>query len=217
MTTSKVAKEWIRYTGENLLIVGVVTLVLLGIQILSAETVVMEEILNAVPFLLCVTTLIALSIMEFSRQAAMIPMILTMGNTRRSVFLWTYASRGLVLLTVLAISAAAFAVTGEGTFQTILTICSLLLIGVSILGLFCSFYSTRFQWIATLGIMVVAGGMGGLVGGSLTSSSGAGGVARVVILAIEELNGSLWIVASVLVLIDVTVNWLAIRRREVKI
>lgn len=216
MTKSKVSREWLRFSGENLLLVGVVTLIVLLAQILNMESGEMTAVLRVVPFLLCLTTLIGMTISEFSRHAAMLPLMLSMNNTRRSVYAWSYICRALSVLMVVLIGAVIFGVSGEGGAGELLTITCLILSGMSIISLLCCFHGTRYQWIATVGVMICAGGLGGVVGGNLAGGD-IGEFTQVFILAVGQLGVKLWGATAVLVVIDMTVNWLAIRRREVKL
>lgn len=213
---------WTRFTwesagGELLLVALLVLLTALG-----ADRMQLEVMASMVPYFLCISAILCMIMINMGCHSLYIPLLLSMGETRRNIFFGFHYYRALIIAVTLALSALVWALVpcevssiGLRSIPTLLTV----LVVASALGSIMGTLLTKWKWVAMVLIVIICGGMGGCFGFFFSGDAGelltAGTAEMVGILQI--LPWWLVLAAAVLFLLDMGFQWLLLRRQEVKL
>lgn len=151
-----------------------------------------------------------------------IPLLLSLGETRRNIFFGFHYYRALIITVTLALSALIWALApcdissiGLHSMPTLLTV---LVIASSLGGIMGTLF-TKWKWVGRILVVLICGGMGGCMGfffaGGATELLSAD-IAKLVSLFLA-LPWWLVLAAAVLFLLDMGFQWLLLRRQEVRL
>ena len=156
-------------------------------------------------------------------QTLYVPLLLSMGETRRNVLLGFHYYRVLVIAVTMGLCALIWVLfPGELSSLGLRSLPFILcvLVVVSSMGSIMGTLFVRWKWLGTLIIILLCGGAGGLIGiTSATALNGGFSAAEVVKLAGYLVKTPWWLVLIALgtLAADVLFQWVLLRRREVKL
>lgn len=213
---------WTRFTGESAAGELVVVAVLLAITTLGADRLQLEVVASVVPYFLCVSAVLCMIMINLSCHTLYIPLLLSLGETRRNIFFGFHYYRTLIITVTLALSALIWALApcdissiGLHSMPTLLTV---LVIASSLGGIMGTLF-TKWKWVGMILVVLICGGMGGCMGfffaGGATELLSAD-IAKLVSLFLA-LPWWLVLAAAVLFLLDMGFQWLLLRRQEVRL
>ena len=120
---------WTRFTGESAAGELVVVAVLLAITTLGADRLQLEVVASVVPYFLCVSAVLCMIMINLSCHTLYIPLLLSLGETRRNIFFGFHYYRALIITVTLALSALIWALApcdissiGLHSMPTLLTV-----------------------------------------------------------------------------------------------
>ena len=215
-------KFWTRYTWECTGLVLAVTGVLAVIALFGAEGLDFRTFATVTPYFLCIGAVFCILMGNSGTHTLYVPLLLSMGETRRNALLGFHYFRVLIIAVTMALCALVWLLTpGEASavgLRSIPTILCILLI-VSSLGSIMGTLFARWKWLGTILIIMVCGAAGGVMG--LTGVAMTKGV---IVVKIMELAAYLaatpwWLAAAVAasLALDLVFHWLLLRRQEVKL
>ena len=213
---------WTRFTGESAAGELVVVAVLLAITTLGADRLQLEVVASVVPYFLCVSAVLCMIMINLSCHTLYIPLLLSLGETRRNIFFGFHYYRALIITVTLALSALIWALApcdissiGLHSMPTLLTV---LVIASSLGGIMGTLF-TKWKWVGMILVVLICGGMGVCMGfffaGGATELLSAD-IAKLVSLFLA-LPWWLVLAAAVLFLLDMGFQWLLLRRQEVRL
>ncbi len=213
---------WTRFTGESAGGELILVAVLMFITALGADQMQLEMMASLVPYFLCLSAILCMIMINLSCHTLYIPLLLSMGETRRNIFFGFHYYRALIIAVTLAICAIVWALVpcevssiGLHSIPTLLMV----LVAASAIGSIMGTLFTKWKWVAMILVIVICGGMGGCFG--FLFSAGADELFTADIAKLFSLFISLpwWLVlaAAVLFLLDMGFQWLLLRRQEVKL
>ena len=215
-------KFWTQFTWENAGAVLVCAAVLAVISLFSAEGLDVATFATVVPYYLCVAAIFVMMMLNSGSQTLYVPLLLSMGETRRNVLLGFHYYRLLIIAATLALCSAVWLLMpGEVSsvgLRSIPTLLCVLLIA-SALGSIMGTIFVKWKWAGTVLIILLCGIAGGAVGFAGASSNQFLVAARLagVLSHLETLPW--WLLAAVVVALalDIAFQWLLLRRQEVKL
>ena len=208
---------WMRYFLETLgvgLLVGLFFLVLMGF---GAEGDAMEAVLFCIPYYITLGCALSIMIVAFSTHILYIPLVLSMGSTRREAYwgflLYRLASAAFPMLISLIVWLIMPGDIARDGLQ-VLPMMALVLLSMIHFG---SLAGLAYQKLKILGIillMVICGGVGGIAsllinGFNLDLSGILGAMSQVWVIGVL-----VWLILAAM---DLLATYLALRSREVKL
>lgn len=215
-------KFWTRYTWESAGAVLAAAAVLAVISLFSAEGLDFATFAAVMPYYLCVAAIFVMMMINSGSQTLYVPLLLSMGETRRNVLLGFHYYRLLIIaVTLVACSLIWLLMPGEVSsvgLRSIPTLLCVLLIA-SALGSIMGTIFVKWKWAGTVLIILLCGVAGGAVGFAGASSDKFLDTARLAgaLSHLETLPW--WLVAAVAaaLALDIAFQWLLLRRQEVKL
>lgn len=211
---------WTRYTWECTGLVLCVTVVLAALCAFSEENLDVRTFATATPYFLCVSTVFCILMGNSGTHTLYVPLLLSMGETRKNVLAGFLYFRGLIIAVTTALCALIWlAAPGEASAVGLRSIPTILcvLVTCSNLGSIMGTLFVKWKWAGMIMIIIICGVGGGLVG----FASAAGGVllTNALELAVYLAATPWWLaaVAAVSLGLDLGFQWLLLRRREVKL
>lgn len=215
-------KFWTRFTWESAGSVLVCAAVLAGISLFSADGLDVATFATVVPYYLCVAAIFMMMMLNSGSHSTYVPLLLSMGETRRNVLLGFHYYRVLIIaVTLAACSLVWLLVPGEVSsvgLRSIPTLLCVLLIA-SALGSIMGTIFVKWKWAGTVLIILLCGVAGGTVGFASTSVGSFMAVSKSVEIVSLLMTLPWWLVAAVPVALalDIVFQWLLLRRQEVKL
>lgn len=215
-------KFWTRYTWECGGLVLAVAVVLAVLAIFGAEGLDFRTFATRVPYFLCIGAVFCILVGNTGTEILYVPLLLSMGETRRNVLLGFHYFRLLIITTTTALCALVWLITpGEVSsigLRSIPTIVCVLLIA-SALGSIMGTLFTRWKWAGTALIIVLCGLGGGTMGFAGVSMQDSFFTAKTVELAAHLMSTPWWLAAAVVgsLAVDLAFQWMLLRRQEVKL
>ena len=215
-------KFWTRYTWESAGVVLFTAAVLAVISLFSAEGLDFTTFANVVPYYLCIAAIFVMMMVNTGSQSLYVPLLLSLGETRRNVLLGFHYYRALIIAVTLAVCAAIWLlVPGEVSavgLRTIPTMLCVLLIA-SALGSIMGTVFVKWKWVGTVFIILLCGVAGGAVGFAGAASDKFLDAARWAELLTYLETLPWWLIAAVVVslALDIAFQWMLLRRQEVKL
>lgn len=215
-------KFWTRYTWESAEVVLGAAAVLAVISLFSAEGLDFSTFAAVMPYYLCVAAIFVMMMLNSGSQTVYVPLLLSLGETRRNVLLGFHYYRVLIIAATLALCSIVWLLMpGEVSsvgLRSIPTLLCVLLIA-SALGSIMGTIFVKWKWAGTVLIILLCGVAGGTVGFAGAASDKFLDTARLagVLSHLETLPW--WLVAAVPVFLalDIAFQWLLLRRQEVKL
>ncbi len=211
---------WTRYTWECTGVVLCITVVLAALCAFSEENLDVRTFATATPYFLCVSTVFCILMGNSGTHTLYVPLLLSMGETRKNVLAGFLYFRGLIIAVTTALCALIWlAAPGEASAVGLRSIPTILcvLLTCSNLGSIMGTLFVKWKWAGMIMIIIICGVGGGLVG----FASAAGGVllTNALELAVYLAATPWWLaaVAAVSLGLDLGFQWLLLRRREVKL
>ena len=211
---------WTRYTWECTGVVLCITVVLAALCAFSEENLDVRTFATATPYFLCVSTVFCILMGNSGTHTLYVPLLLSMGETRKNVLAGFLYFRGLIIAVTTALCALIWlAAPGEASAVGLRSIPTILcvLVTCSNLGSIMGTLFVKWKWVGMIVIIIICGVGGGLVG----FASAAGGVllTNALELAVYLAATPWWLAAAAAVSLglDLGFQWLLLRRREVKL
>ncbi len=212
---------WTRYTWESMAVLLVTAAVLAVISLFGAEGLDFAVFAAIVPYYLCIAAVFIIMMLNSSSQTLYVPLLLSMGETRRNVLLGFHYYRVLIIAVTAALCALIWLLApGEVSaigLRSIPTILCVLLIA-SALGSIMGTVLVRWKWAGMVLIILLCGVAGGTVG--FAGATGGGFNAAQIMKMASHLEAlPWWLLAAVPVslALDIAFQWLLLRRQEVKL
>lgn len=217
-------KFWTRYTFESAEAVLVCTAVLSVLTLFSAEGLDFVTFASAVPYFLIISAIFVMLMINAGSQALYVPLLVSMGETRRNVLLGFQYYRLLVIAVTLAACSLIWLFMPEevsaSSLRSLPTLLCVLLMASAMGGIMGTLW-VRWKWVGTICIVIICGAAGAMIG-----FVGGGGDKMLSVITLRT-TGAMshleklpwWLPVAVLGALgaDVLFQWLLLRRREVKL
>ena len=213
-------KCWTRYTWESSGVVLVTAAVLAVISLFGAEGLDFAVFAAIVPYYLCIAAVFIMMMLNSSSQTLYVPLLLSMGETRRNVLLGFHYYRVLIIAVTAALCALIWLLApGEVSaigLRSIPTILCVLLIA-SALGSIMGTVLVRWKWAGMVLIILLCGVAGGTVG--FAGATGGFDAAQIIKIVSYLEMLPWWLMAAVpaSLALDAGFQWLILRRQEVRL
>lgn len=214
-------KFWTRYTWESAGMVLCMAAVLVVASLFSAEGLDFAVFATVVPYYLCVAAVFVMMMVNSGAQTLSVPLLLSMGETRRNILLGFHYYRALIIAVTLALCSVIWllapgevSAVGLRSIPTIL--CTLAI--ASALGSIMGTLFIKWKWAGMTLIIILCGAAGGTVG--FAGATGGGfNVLQIleIVSCLETLPWWLLAAAPASLALDVGFQWLILRRQEVKL
>ena len=107
-------KFWTRFTWENMGVELSITAILAVMTVFGGEGLDLARFVVTVPYLLCIAAIFGMILINSGTQSLYIPLLVSMGETRRNVLMGFHYFRALVIAVTLGLCALIWlAVPGE--------------------------------------------------------------------------------------------------------
>ncbi len=215
-------KFWTRYTWECTGVVLAVAAVLAVIAVFGAEGLDLRALATVVPYFLCIGAVFCIMVGNSGTQTLYVPLLLSMGETRRNVLLGFHYFRVLIIAVMLALCAVIWLlVPGEASavgLRSIPTILCVLVIA-SAMGSIMGTIFVKWKWAGMILIIPLCGLGGGMVGvaGSLVGGNFLTARTFEIVSHLTALPWWLPAAAPAALALDVGFQWMLLRRQEVKL
>ena len=212
---------WTRYTWEGMQTVLIVLAVLLVLSAIGASRLELTTLAATVPAYLLLAAGLTTILLNYGTQVVYIPLLISMGETRRNLFLGYHFYRALIIAVAVGLSALIWAlVPGEISrlgLSNIPAILALLVASASLGSILGTIYF-KWKWAATILLVVVFGICGGIGGFSI--AGGGEDVAQLIGKGAAMLAEFPWWVAlgaAAALGTDAAFHWVLLRKQEVKL
>jgi len=214
-------KFWTRYTWESTYTELGIVAVLATLTAIGAEGLEWGLFASVIPYYLVITASFAMVLINYSSQVLYVPLLISMGETRRNIFFGFHYYRLLITsATLLLCSFIWLLVPGEVSavgLRSIPTILTVLVISSSLGSLMGTAFS-KWRWVSALFIMLVAGVGGGIAGFTFVDGIQLEQAITLELVSfLEKLPWWLVVAAVVILAIDVVFHWSLLRKQEVKL
>ena len=215
-------KFWTRYTWESIGADMLLMVILAAVALFSAEGLDMRLFASVMPYFLCIGSIMGMVLINMSAHTLYVPLLLSMGETRRNVLLGFHYYRTLIIAVTAALCALIWllipgdvSATGLRSLPTLL--CSLIL--ASSFGSILGTVFVKWKWLGMVIIVIFCGGFGGAIGASGVAI--AKGVAFSATLELTQYLVHLpwWLIlaAAALFVLDLMFQRTILRRLEVRL
>ncbi len=214
-------KFWTRHTWESAGVELIVVAFFSVITIVSTNGLDWNLFFSTVPFFLILAAVFCMILINSSTQILYNPLLLSMGETRRNVFLGFCYYRALIIAVTVALCSlvwllarSSISARGLGSLFNIIVV---LVIASSFGSLFGTLYA-KWKWVGVM-LLALCGGVGGGMVGFLASSGIQLERASVenVSSFLQELPWWVALIAVGLLALDLFFHWMLLRRQEVKL
>ena len=212
---------WTRYTWEGMQTVLIVLAVLLVLSAIGASRLELTTLAATVPAYLLLAAGLTTILLNYGTQVVYIPLLISMGETRRNLFLGYHFYRALIIAVAVGLSALIWAlVPGEISrlgLSNIPAILALLVASASLGSILGTIYF-KWRWAATILLVVVFGACGGVGGFSI--AGGGEDVAQLIGKGAAMLAEFPWwtaLAAAASLGVDAAFQWVLLRKQEVKL
>lgn len=212
---------WTRYTWE---VAGVALALVVVFSLMLAvgtDGVQWSLLASMLPYLLAVVAMFVIVIVNTSSHILYIPLLIGMGETRRNVFLGYQFHRALTAVGTLVLCALIWLVipgeVSRSGLKSLPTLAAALVLASSLGGILGTLY-VKWKWLSVIVLTVFAMG-GGFFGAFV--GSGAVDILDEETIQITSLleRTPLWLVLAALGVLtaDMILQWMLLRRREVRL
>jgi len=216
---------WTRYVWESAEVDLVLVAILVVLTLLGATSSPWEQLAGVLPYYLFLAGTMCMFLCNVGVQSVYLPLLLSMGETRKNVFWGFQYGRLLTIVSVGVLSLLLWLlIPGEASAAGLQSMPSLLLFSaaISCLGNILGTLQTKCKWVSIVFIVILCGGLGGVVGGVFVNL-GKNGLDQLMEfftwLSAALASPPWWLVlaTAILLAIDLVFHWLLLRRQEVKI
>lgn len=214
-------KFWTRHTWETAGVELVIVAVFAAISLVSSSGLEWSLFFSTLPLFLIVAAVFCMILVNSTTQMLYNPLLLSMGETRRSVFFGSCYFRVLIVGVTVALCAVVWLLSPDEIsavgLKSLLNILVLLTCASALGNLFGTLY-VKWKW---LGVVLLAL-TGGVIGGSsgILLSTGINlqrNLVAKVTGMLQELPWWVFLIALVLLACDLFFHWMILRRQEVKL
>ena len=215
-------KFWTRYTWESAGATLTCAAVLAVTALFGAEGLDFGTFATVVPYFLLMSCVFMMLMINAGCHTLYVPLLLSMGETRRNVLLGFHYYRALIIAVTLAACAVIWLLApGEVSaigLQSIPTLLCVLVIA-SAAGSMIGTVFVKWKGLAVAVIILICGAAGGTVGFASAAASDALSVAKTADIAAHLIKLPWWLAAAVPAALgaDIVFQWLLLRRQEVKL
>ena len=215
-------KFWTRFTWENMGVELSITAILAVMTVFGGEGLDLARFVVTVPYLLCIAAIFGMIMINSGTQSLYIPLLVSMGETRRNVLLGFHYYRALIITVTIALCGLVWLLApgevssiGLRSIPTILC----LLIASSALGSIMGTLLVKWRWVGTIFIALLFGLAGGTMGFTGVAIGDALSETNTAVLAAYLERLPWWLVGTALAAfgLDVAFQWLLLQRQEVKL
>lgn len=215
-------KFWTRYTWETLGVDMALMAVLAVLVIFGAEGLNWRLFAATMPYFLCFGAIFGMILINTGAQSLYVPLLLSMGETRRNVLLGFHYYRTLIISVTAALCALIWLlVPGELSSTGLRSIPTLLcvLIAASSFGSILGTILVKWKWLGTILVVLFCGGLGGVLGATGASMAKGLAIADTLDLASYLTRTPWWLILAALASLglDVAFQGLILRRQEVRL
>ncbi len=215
-------KFWTRYNWEFTGLMLAIAAVLSVVAVFGAEGLDLRTFATVVPYFLCIGAALCILLSNTGTHTLYMPLLMSMGETRRNVLLGFHYFRALTIAVTVALCAVIWLVVpGEVSSQGLRSIPTILcvLIIASAMGSIMGTVFSKWKWLGTIIIIVICGFAGGTVGFAGATMADGLAVAKTMELAAYLVTMPWWLAAAapVSLALDVAFHWMLLRRQEVKL
>lgn len=210
---------WSRYTWENMEVMLIAMGIVLAIPLLNANQLVLMDFLYVMPYYLFLCAGFGTFLVNQGSQVLYIPLLLSMGETRRNAFWGFQCCRAAVIAVTLALGAAIWGVLPNVSgreLSSIPTFAVLLMIASSVGSLTGTLF-IKIRWLGTFIIIGICGFLGGCIGGFIFSSSDNLLKIAKIGTVFETLPWELALTAAVMLAVDLGFHWSVLQKQEVRL
>ena len=199
-----------------------VAAVLAVIAAFGAEGLDLRALATVVPYFLCIGAVFCIMVGNSGTQTLYVPLLLSMGETRRNVLLGFHYYRALIITVTISLCGLVWLLApgevssiGLRSIPTILC----LLIASSALGSIIGTLLVKWRWVGTIFIVLLFGLAGGTMGFTGVAIGDALSETNTAVLAAYLERLPWWLVGTALAAfgLDVAFQWLLLQRQEVKL
>lgn len=218
---------WTRFTWENVEAELIVVAFFLVFGAISGDAVWaggngLADFVALAPFYLIIAAVLCVMMISPGCQTLYIPLLIANGEPRKNIFWGFQYHRFLLIAVTSAVSALVWILTPSEISDACLSCLPMILLGLVIsssLGNLLGSVYVKWKWAGVVVMVLFFGLCGGLVGwmGSTGGFEMAGVSLFVLGLATMSLPWQMAAVAAALLAVDLGVQWLLLRRREVKL
>lgn len=214
---------WTRYTWESMEVTLVTTLVLGVLSLFCVNDLDLSLFASVAPYFLCISAIFGMLMINTGSQTLYVPLLLSMGETRRNVFLGFHYYRTLIITATLVLCGLIWLVIpGEVSAIGLRSLPTLLfvLVAASSFGSILGTILVKWKWAGVVIMVIFCGGIGGCAGmlGVKLADEGIDLAGTVNVTAyLQRLPWWLAAAAGVLLAADILFQWLLLRRQEVKL
>lgn len=213
---------WTRYTWESIGVDLSLMAVLAVLTVFGAEGLNWRLFAATMPYFLCFGAIFGMIIINTGSQTLYVPLLLSMGETRRNVLLGFHYYRTLIISVTTALCALIWLlVPGELSSTGLRSIPTLLcvLVTAAALGSIMGTLFVKWKWLGTIIIILLCGGLGGALGATGVSMAKGLALADTLSLASYLTRTPWWLVLTALAAlgVDLAFQWLILRRQEVRL
>lgn len=209
---------WGRYSAEGMIMVFCILAAIEGSSLLFGhgfET--FASFLSELRMLLLIFATVILFFLNNSAQTLYIPLLLSHGETRKTVFIGhTLTKLAICVITVILLAALAL-LSGEDGAMRVLPTQMLILLIFSAFGGILGILLVKCKWIGTLIFLLACGGFGMTIGLLFAFSGRAETLIRILQEVAQCFPWWLCAVTAVFVLTDLCCQWAVLRRAAVKL
>ena len=212
---------WTWYTWEGIQAVVLVLAILLVISAVGASRLELASLAALAPAYLLLAAGLCIIMLNYGTQVVYIPLLISLGETRRNIFLGYHYYRALIIAVAMGTSALLWAlVPGEVSSLGLRNIPSILaiLIVTSALGSIIGTLYAKWRWVATVLLVMVFGAFGGVGGYSI--AGGGEDVTGLIGKGARAMASFPWwlgVTALLSLAADMAFQWFLLRRQEVKL
>lgn len=216
-------KFWTRYTWETASVILGLAAAFSMLALFGAEGLDVILFASVTPYLLCFSAIVVMLLVNIGSQTLYVPLLLSMGELRRSILLGFHYYRVLIITaTTLLCALIWLLIPGEASsiglrsIPTILCVLTLAASAGSILGtLF-----VKWKWVGLIIVVILSGGAGGMAGYAVTAFfKDLSIIGNPTELVSHLLTPAWWLIAAMPAALaaDIAFQWLLLQRREVKL
>lgn len=210
---------WTRYTWDSSRTILLVLAVMAALLLIGVDSVSWGVFASAIPYGLLVCAALCMVFINYSSQLLYVPLLLSMGETRRNIFIGFHYYRVLITGATVALCALVWALApGQASalgLQSLPAITAILVLSASVGSAMGTIFS-RWPWMSMLCVMLMAG-----VAGGMSSYFMLGGIQVEEIMklasAIYRLPWWLAALAAAALAADAGFQWGLLRRQEVRL